>query len=231
MYLILALILVNFKVKLFYLSLLFCFSLSLNILGQYTLHAAKMGHQVISIEPFYENIIRIHKASFLENTKDKIMLINNALSNKRNEIKMLQEDHKNVGGQGLLENKDKVFTREDLKSNKFLVETILLDDIIEYIPTNKQKQINKKAIIKIDIQGFEAFAFQGAKKLFATFEFQMIFMEWVMLPPQVESHQIITEMIDLIYAHGLKPYDGEKLLVKENWLKWSYDVLWKRDGL
>ena len=184
-----------------------------------------MGQKVISIEPFYDNIIRIHKSAVLENTKDKITLINNALSNKRNEIKLLQQDVKNVGGQGLLENKNKLFSREDLKSNKYLVETILLDDILEYIPKNSKNENYKKAIIKIDIQGFEAFAFQGAKKLFDTFEIQVIFMEWVLLPPQTESHQIIREMIDLIYSHNLKPYDGDKLLEKENWLKWSF-----RDG-
>ena len=102
---------------------------------------------------------------------------------------------------------------------------------MEYIPKNSKNENYKKAIIKIDIQGFEAFAFQGAKKLFDTFEIQVIFMEWVFMARQTKSHQIIKEMIDLIYSHNLKPYDGDKLLEKENWLKWSYDVLWKRDGL
>ena len=190
-----------------------------------------MGHNVISIEPFYENILRIHKASFLENTKDKITLINNALSNKRNEIKMLQPNLKNVGGQGLLEHKNKSFSRDDMASNKYLVETILLDDILGFIPKNSQNSIYKKGMIKVDIEGFEAFAFQGAKRLFATFEIQIILMEWVWLVPQVESHHIIKEMIDLFYDHGLKPYDGEKILEKQNWLKWSYEVIWKRDGL
>ena len=51
----------------------------------------------------------------------------------------------------MLENKNKVFSREDLKSNKYLVETILLDDVLEYIPKNSKNENYKKAIIKIDI--------------------------------------------------------------------------------
>ena len=116
-------------------------------------------------------------------------------------------------------------------STKYLVETILMDDILDYVPQNSHGQDFTQALIKIDIEGFEAFAFQGAKKLFSTFKVHVIFMEWVWLAAQVESHTLINEMIELFYAHGLRPYDKEKLLEKENWLKWPYDVLWKRNGL
>ncbi|CAF1047892.1 unnamed protein product, partial [Brachionus calyciflorus] len=34
--------------------------------GQYSLFAAKMGRDVVCVEPFYDNILRIHKASQLE---------------------------------------------------------------------------------------------------------------------------------------------------------------------
>ena len=89
------------------------------ILGQYTLFAAKMGHKVVSVEPFYENIIRIHKSSYLANTYSNIILITNAISNKRNEIKLLEQSFNNIGGQSLVKNKDQNFEKND---NWFLLQ-------------------------------------------------------------------------------------------------------------
>ena len=53
----------------------------------------------MTVEPFHDNILRIHKASTLEKTQNKITLIKNALSNKRNEIKKLSSVSNNIGGQ------------------------------------------------------------------------------------------------------------------------------------
>ncbi len=53
----------------------------------------------MTVEPFHDNIIRIHKASTIEKTQKKITLIKNALSNKRNEIKRLSSNDVNIGGQ------------------------------------------------------------------------------------------------------------------------------------
>ena len=107
--------------------------------GQYSLFAAKMGHNVLIVEPFEDNILRIHKAVYLEYLQDRIVLVKNALSNKRNEIKLLQKDPNNVGGQSLLNkyNINKTYSRSEMASNKYLVETILMDDLIDYIRLNK----------------------------------------------------------------------------------------------
>ena len=53
----------------------------------------------MTVEPFHDNILRIHKASTLEKTPNKITLIKNALSDKRNEIKRLSSNNNNIGGQ------------------------------------------------------------------------------------------------------------------------------------
>jgi hypothetical protein len=53
----------------------------------------------VTVEPFHENIIRIHKSSTIEKTQSKITLIKNALSDKRNEIKRLAANSNNIGGQ------------------------------------------------------------------------------------------------------------------------------------
>ena len=68
-------------------------------IGQYSLFAAKMGRDVVTVEPFYDNILRIHKAAKEEKFENKIKLIKNAISDKRNEVKLLQVNDNNIGGQ------------------------------------------------------------------------------------------------------------------------------------
>lgn len=69
--------------------------------------AAKLGSRVLSIEPFYDNVIRLHKAALKENLTHRITLIQNALFDKRNQIKLLTENNENIGAQTLIDNLDK----------------------------------------------------------------------------------------------------------------------------
>ena len=127
-------------------TIIFIFLIKIFLKGQYSLFAAKMGRKVLSVEPFHDNIIRIHKAVVKEGLENNIVLIQNAISNKRNEIKRLSAVANNIGGQTLLKDKNVTFTRNI--DDKHLVETILLDDLIRYLP-----KINEIAIVKIDIEG------------------------------------------------------------------------------
>ncbi len=138
-----------------------------------------MGRKVVTVEPFIENIYRIHKAAVLENLVDNIVLIQNAVSDKRNEVKLLQENSKNIGGQGL--SKNIILNKNEMKENKYAVETIIFDDLIDYLPKNEHGKDFKKAILKIDIEGFEPYAFSNATKLFNLIDFQIIFMEVIKL--------------------------------------------------
>jgi len=138
-----------------------------------------MGHKVVSIEPFYENIIRIHKAAHLEKTYENIVLITNAVSNRRNESKLLSKYADNIGGQSLVKYKNETFVKNE--KNKYLVETILLDDIVPYLPYKNlnTKEKFKQAILKIDIGGFEPYAFESGNVLFETLDFRVVYMHWV----------------------------------------------------
>ena len=59
-----------------------------------------------------------------------------------------------------------------------MVETIWFDDILDFLPKNNENKNFEKAILKIDIEGFEPFAFMHAEKLFDSIEIPIIFMEW-----------------------------------------------------
>ncbi len=149
-------------------------------IGEYSLYAAKFGHDVLAVEPYYDSIIRIHKAAFSEKLGNKITLITNAISNKRGEIKLLNKMQRNIGGQGLIKNKNENFKKADVNQNdvnsKYFVETILLDDIVHSIPLKNDGSRYTKAVMKIDIEAFEPYGFQHAIKLFETLSILVIFM-------------------------------------------------------
>lgn len=184
-----------------------------------------MGHNVITVEPFYDNILRIQKAASLENTTSQITLIQNAISNKRNEIKQLEMNSINIGGQGLLTYEEKKFDRDQLKqSNKYLVETILFDDIVSYLP----KRSTNKAILKIDIEGYEPYAFQYSKNLFRELEIEIILMEWGKFGQK--TNHLVREMLNFLFAQKLRPFNLEKgnQLLRENCKEWPWDIVWKK---
>ena len=52
------------------------------------------------MEPFFPNILRLHKATTIDNTQKRITLIQNAISDKRNVIQALSAAEHNLGGQG-----------------------------------------------------------------------------------------------------------------------------------
>ncbi|CAF0835153.1 unnamed protein product [Brachionus calyciflorus] len=197
-------------------------------IGQYSLFAAKMGRDVVCVEPFYENILRIHKAAFSENLSSRITLIKNALSNKRNEVKKLKAESRNIGGQSLLENKDQVFDRSQLENDKYLVETIFFDDLINYLPKKPNGEEYRKAILKIDIEGFEPYAFQNANKLFDRLDIRIIFMEWGNLPMQSDNHGMILEMIKFLRDRNFIPFGNNVKLNDSDWKKWPWDIFWEK---
>jgi FkbM family methyltransferase len=202
-------------------------------IGQYTLFAAKMGSDVVAIEPFYDNVIRIHKAALMERLTDRITLIQNALYDKRNEIKAIDQNRQNVGGQFLLEKVNQRFSKKDMENDKYLVQTILLDDVIHHIP--KQKATNRlyeKALVKIDIEGIELFVLKCGEMFFSMLDVQVIFMEWGLLKTQYNAAEITDEIIDFFLSREFIPYsvDNERLQ-SDLWASWPFDIMWIKKNL
>jgi len=134
----------------------------------------------------------------------------------------------NIGGQSLVENKDKKFNTD--KTNKYLVETILFDDILPYLPYKNEstKELYKQALVKIDIEGFEPFAFEYARLLFSRINIRIIFMEWGYLPRQKDEYHKILAMIDFLYERKYEPFDANnRLLIRDNWKHWPMDIIWR----
>jgi FkbM family methyltransferase len=202
-------------------------------LGLYTLFSASTGTKVLAAEPFYDNQIRLHKAAALSGTKDRITLIKNALSNERNQIVKLYRNDKNIGSQGVIPNR--TFNLEIKKSlsideSKYYVQTILFDDIVDYIPLDKNNKKFKKAILKIDIEAHEPYAFQHATKLFDQINICVIFMEWAYIG---RNDNVIKErdyMLGFLYSRGYTAYNpgDDSIVLRENYSNWPGDIIWKR---
>jgi FkbM family methyltransferase len=201
--------------------------------GLYTLYAASVGAKVLAVEPFYDNQLRLHKAAVLARRQDRIVLVKNALSNKRNEIKRLNRRIDNIGAQGIIHNE--TYSNEFKSSlssddSKYYVRTILFDDLIDYIPLNDENRPYQKAIMKIDIEAYEPYAFQHASKLFDRIKICMLFMEWVLLKKKDYFSNEIEDMLDFLYSRGYTPHNQYEVeLLRENYKKsWSFDIIWKR---
>ena len=118
-------------------------------------------------------------------------------------------------------------------NNKYLVETIVFDDIIPYLPFKNEssKENYKKAILKIDIEGFEPYAFGHAEQLFSVIDIRIIFMEWAWanLPDQNDEHNKVLAMRDFLYKRNYQALDdGKNLLDKNKWLTWPRDIIWQK---
>ena len=104
------------------------------------------------------------------------------------------------------------------------ITTILLDDLLEVITF-------KRAVMKMDIQGYEHKAFQRAEKLLNNVKISHIFIEWVLMTDYAKQgtkdKTMVLTMIEMLQRKGFKPYtiDG-KLLNSTAWNKWPYDMVW-----
>ena len=188
----------------------------------------------MTVEPFYDNILRIHKASILENFQNQITLVRNAVSEKAREINKLYENKINIGGQGIIINSNhSELDENDLKRDKYLVETIIFNDLVAYLPKTDKGTSFQKAIMKIDIEGYEPFAFEHADELFDAIDVQVIFMEWGNLPPSIDRHKSVVRMIDFLFGRNLLPMDDIKkeVLKREDWLSWPFDIVWVTKGI
>ncbi len=198
-------------------------------IGQYSLFAAKMGRDVIAIEPFFDNLLRIHKAAFLEKTHTKITLIYNAISNQQNEIKMLKKSNDNIGGQSLQNASSHLINEKS--NNKYLVNSIFFDDVLEVIKANeiKQGKVYKKAILKVDIEGHEIYALERAEKLFRAISIEIIFMEWGILAKEykIETERI-EKLIKFLESLGYYPFAHHVILDTQLWISWPWDIVWKK---
>ena len=111
-----------------------------------------------------------------------------------------------------------------------IINTIVLDDLVDVISFSQ-------AVMKIDIQGSEHYAFQCASKLFNAVHFTHIFMEWEIMRDffvdyNHTSHDkfLVEEMISFLFVRYFRPYklvfDGAEPLDPKQWSTWPINIVW-----
>ena len=192
-------------------------------IGQYSFIAANMGHQVLAVEPYLPSLKRFHKAIAEGGLSNKIKALQNAISDKREEVNMKA----NIDNQGDARPCHRF--HEDCKQDSCQkVNTIYMNDLIPYIES-------PECILKLDIQGYEHRAFVHAELLLDKISMPYIFMEWSMMREfyitdghQSEDKTLVQDMISLLVKKNYTVYSlvsGKKLNV-DYWHGWAEDVLW-----
>ena len=199
-------------------------------IGLYSLFAATLDHSVVAVEPFYDNVIRIHKAASIDGLDKRITLVTNAVSDKRYEVKALTPSTDNIGGQSLYNERNKTFSKEEMDANKYLVETILLDDLVEVLPKMPNGSEYTRAVLKIDIEGFEALAFAHARRLFTRLDIPIIFMEWGTMVRMTDLKDHINNMFSFLVDFNYTAYASTNdRLNNSNPIYWPWDIQWRKN--
>ena len=102
----------------------------------------------------------------------------------------------------------------------------MLNDLLEVITF-------PKAIMKMDIQGFEHKAFTKAEELFNKVDITHIFLEWAEMKHYYGSSSdktMVLNMIKMLEKRGFSPWTvkGDKLDLNQ-WDKWPGDMIWSTE--
>ncbi len=198
-------------------------------LGVYTLTAAATGHQVLAVEPNIHNIVRLHRAAQQGQLETRIILLQNAISNVRGVAKIrYSTDNQGDTQIRMLPGQQNGTASKHVE--EVYTTTIVMNDLTEYCRFTK-------AIMKIDIQGFEHKAFQHADKLFKKVQIFKVLMEWIMMEPLASPNtdqnerKMVQQMIDFLTSRGYVPrnWNGQNLNLN-TWKDWPVDIVWHLHG-
>lgn len=218
-------------------------------IGLYSLLAAKLNRTVISIEPVHENLNRIHKAAVLEQVQSNIIGVVNAVSNQRKQVTITILDN-NMGGSFIRDesvNATQDINYEPTSFESVIVNSILLDDVLDVVKAKVDVSASKKFVIKIDIEAYEPYAFQNSSSLFKELKIIGVFLEFGKSVEKLKSLEKLRDRVDKrVYLNSIKsmikmfkdmnfePYEmnGINKLDFDKWKnEWPWDVYFRQCDL
>ncbi|XP_074657223.1 uncharacterized protein LOC141910387 [Tubulanus polymorphus] len=185
--------------------------------GSFAITALKSGRKVVAVDPKAGNLRRI-RMSIHKGHLTGAVLVQNGLSDFRTTA-TFHQDPGNNGGSYLTDTKLNN-THGIIAKVKFQVKTILVTDLIPVIRF-------KRAMIKIDIQGFELKAFQHLESFLKTVDIPFILMEWIWVKVGETGNRMVALMYKLGYQCFIPSINGAACPGNEH-TKWPYDVVWVR---
>ncbi|CAH1800860.1 unnamed protein product [Owenia fusiformis] len=187
-------------------------------IGVYTIPALKLGTQVVAIEALTRNIDRLTRSVQLNNIHENLTLLHNAVYDVHTQFTFKPES-RNVAGTSVV----KLNTPDGAHQLKLVnekVTSITFDDTLQFVNF-------KEAIMKIDIEGSEAFAFKKADKLLNTITFKEIYMEW---GHTVKVDEEAGQLVQRKFKRGYSVYEPRKPtrnISSVHYKKWPWDIIWR----
>jgi len=187
-------------------------------LGSYSLPVAHVGRHVVAVEPNWDTLRRLAKSVHLGSISTNIDLLPHAIAAKRSNTFM--KFFPNNRGRTEISNK----TSCEKNCVNVSVSVITLNDILPLMR-------NKKAIIKVDVEGSEINVFtpSSANDFFREVDVLIIQMEWTFYPMYFtqtpEKRRLVDEFLNFFYDKGYVIYNayGEQML-PSNWTTWPDDI-------
>ena len=194
-------------------------------IGVYSLLGAAMGRQVVAVEPFMANILRLHAASQMAGTSSLITLMHNGISDQHGNATIIV----NGSNQGDIRLRDGV--NPCVGSCPKTIRYITMGDIVNVLPFSR-------AVMKIDIQGYEHLAFLHATELLNILFLPCIYMEWTEIKKHhpasastPKDYNAVLSMLHLLYNSHYVPYTldntGAVNLKSYDWWEWPDDIVWR----
>ena len=199
-------------------------------IGVYTLAAASLEHDVIAVDPFTEHIKRLHKSIRMNKLQHRVTVLRNAVSDIGGKAEVI--GHKN--------NQGAIVVKQDYAESQLvamaadsaihgveeLTQTITLNELVPYCSFSK-------AILKIDIEGFEHRAFARADLLFNELFIPVVIMEWASMndlfwkPVGDADRKLVENMIEFLLNMDYTPVDWDKAVLHVHvWDMWPRDMMW-----
>jgi len=191
-------------------------------IGTYTMFAALLTRLVIAIECFKPNTMRIAKAIQIENLRNKVILIENAVYSHSGRYLRLSSHFENIGGQGISNGDIGNKSRND----PYIVKTIRFDDILPIIKQTKFRSF----LMKIDIERSEHHVFETGTELFNYVDVPIIHIEWDKMHYQKEHGN---NVVSFFTERGCIPTTDtcEKLNMTNVFSGWPANVFWTKMNL
>ncbi|KAK3093956.1 hypothetical protein FSP39_022231 [Pinctada imbricata] len=195
-------------------------------IGVNSLQAAKYGRNAIALEATTESTQHICASATAGNVLNKLTIIHNAISNDHTPVKIIHATGGGFGGAFMDDNSDLHKLKVAWDGNVFnfnkatILRTATLDDILD-LP---HACAFRKSLIKMDVEGSEHKAFQGAVKFFEKVDVQGVLMEYRWHVTRPTKHVIL----DFFKKFNFDPYDfksGTLRKLEAQTMK-NHDVLW-----
>ncbi|CAC5367252.1 unnamed protein product [Mytilus coruscus] len=188
-------------------------------LGLYSLTAAMLGHDVVSVEPFNKLFPAFYKSVVMNRFEKRITLLANAISSKNEFVKLSYND-KDMTSATVQSVNEEDITIENIASQK-VIPSITWKDLAHFVPFTK-------IVLKYDIsfRNHNNNLLTEASDLFSTLDVQYVFMHW---------NHFILDASNIVAFFKSRSYIPKKRvfgkpLKLNKFLKWKGGIIWEKES-